>query len=127
MIPRLVGISDPTEIKESNLVPAGLCQFGSTYGMENEEETKIYFKHEPHCIDFLIGFGSSRGVRAWVNSSYAIKKPGHYIIPTKLPYLADFVSPVTAVQFIELFISCDEPHPALDWLLFNLDMILEIE
>jgi len=41
--------------------------------------------------------------------------------------LADLVSPVTANQFIELFISCDEVHPALDWILFNLDMILEIQ
>lgn len=130
MIPTDVTIPDPTKVKDWSLVPAGLCQFYSCYPSYNgrdEMESKIYFKHEPHCIDFVIGFGTTRGTRAWVNSSYSIKKPGHYIIPTKLPYLADLVSPVTANQFIELFISCDEIHPALDWILFNLDMILEIQ
>lgn len=131
MIPIEVTIPDPTEVKDWSLVPAGLCRFYSIYysaGDDKDEmESKVYFKREPHCIDFVIGFGATRGTTAWVNSSYSVKKPGRYIIPTKLPYLADLVSPVTANQFIELFISCDEIHPALDWILFNLDMILEIQ
>lgn len=130
MIPKQITIADPTGIHEWNLVPSGLCQFDSFFvvpGISSTPEMKIYFKHEPHCIDFVISFGASRGTRAWANSVYDIRKPGHYIIPTKLPYLADLISPVTANQFIELFISCDEPHPALDWLLFNLDLIMEIQ
>ena len=130
LIPKTVIILAPKLMTDRDLVPSGLCRFDSDYhgqGTDPEPEQKIYFKHDPHCVDFLIAFGSSRGIRAWANSAYDIKKPGHYTIPAKIPYLADLVSPVTQNQFIELFVDCAEPHPAADWLLFNLDLIREIQ